>query len=249
MDERVMLRIGTASLTLGLVIAVIFEALHPARENPNDDPQVFAEYAQSGDWITIHLGQLAGALLLIVGLGALSGGSLALGRPVSAAWARLATATAVVAAAAYGVLQVVDGVALKRAVDAWAAAPAEGRTAAFAAAQTVRWIEYGLNALTFSLVGLTLVLIGVAALTGDRFPRWVGAWAAVAGLAYLAKGLGVAYQGFAGGITGLVALVLFGTWVLVAVWLMSRRASGLAKDPAAAPRGDAAGGVRTADAG
>jgi len=113
----------------------------------------------------------------------------------------------------------------------------------------VRWIEYGLNALTFSLVGLTLVLIGVAALTGDRFPRWVGAWAAVAGLAYLAKGLGVAYQGFAGGITGLVALVLFGTWVLVAVWLMSRRASRLAKDPAAAPRGDAAGGVRTADAG
>jgi len=79
MDERVMLRIGTASLALGLVIAVIFEALHPARENPNDDPQVFAEYAQSGDWITIHLGQLAGALLLIVGLGALSGGSLALG--------------------------------------------------------------------------------------------------------------------------------------------------------------------------
>src|SRR3954464_8983752 len=68
MDERVMLRIGTASLALGLVIAVIFEALHPARENPNDDPQVFAEYAQSGDWITIHLGQLAGALLLIVGL-------------------------------------------------------------------------------------------------------------------------------------------------------------------------------------
>ena len=56
--------------------------------------------------------------MLIVGLGALSGGSLALGRPVSAAWARLATATAVVAAAAYGVLQVVDGVALKRAVDA-----------------------------------------------------------------------------------------------------------------------------------
>lgn len=248
MDERVMLRIGTASLALGLVIAVVFEALHPARENPNDDPQVFAEYARSGDWITIHLGQLAGALLLILGLGAL-GGSLALGRPVSAAWARVATGTAVIAAAAYGVLQVVDGVALKRAVDAWAAAPAEGRTTAFAAAQTVRWIEYGLNALTFSLVGLTLVLVGVAALTGDRFPRWVGAWAAAAGLAYLAKGLGVAYQGFAGGITGVVALVLFGTWVLVAVWLMWRRASALAKDPAVASTRDAAGRVREPDAG
>jgi hypothetical protein len=229
MHERVMLRIGTVSLGLGLVMAVVFEALHPSRENPNDNPRVFAEYAHSSGWITIHLGQLTGALLLIVGLAALSS-SLALGRPVSAAWARLATGAAVAAAAAYGVLQVVDGVALKRAVDAWVAAPDEQRAAAFAGAQTVRWIEYGLNALTFSLVGLTLVLVGVAILTGDRFPRWAGAWATAAGLAYLIKGLGVAYQGFAGGVTGLIALVLFGTWVLVAAWLMWRRASELGKD-------------------
>jgi hypothetical protein len=39
----------------------------------------------------------------------------------------------------------------------------------------------------------------------DRFPRWAGAWAAAAGLAYLGKGLGVAYQGFVGGVTGLIA--------------------------------------------
>ena len=38
----------------------------------------------------------------------------------------------------------------------------------------VRWTEYGLNALTFSLVGVTLVLTGVAVLFGDRFPRWLG---------------------------------------------------------------------------
>jgi Domain of unknown function (DUF4386) len=234
MQERVMLRIGTVSLALGLALAVIFETLHPSRENPNDNPRVFAEYAHSSSWTTIHLGQLAGALLLIVGLAALSS-SLALGRPVSAAWARLATGAAVAAAPAYGVLQVVDGVALKRAVDEWAAAPDDQRTAAFAAAQTVRWIEYGLNALTFSLVGLTLILIGVAMLTGDRFPRWAGGWAAAAGLAYLVKGLGVAYQGFAGGVTGLIALVLFGTWVLAAAWLMWRRASAVAKQATVGP--------------
>jgi hypothetical protein len=229
MNERVMLRIGTPSLSLGLVLAVVFEALHPAREHPNDNPRVFAEYAQSGDWITVHLGQLAAALLLIAGLAAL-GSSLSLGRAVSAAWARLATGAAVTAAAAYGVLQVIDGVALKRAVDAWAAAPDADRSAAFTAAQTVRWIEYGLNALTFSLVGLTIVLLGVALLTGDRYPRWVGAWAAAAGIAYLVKGLGVAYHGFAGGIAGLVALALFGTWALTTAWLMWRRAARLANE-------------------
>lgn len=43
-------------------------------------------------------------------------------------------------------------------MDAWVAAPADGKTAAVAAAQAVRWAEYGLNALAFSLLGLTLVL-------------------------------------------------------------------------------------------
>jgi hypothetical protein len=48
------------------------------------------------------------------------------------------------AAAAITALQVVDGIALKWAVDTWAAAP-EGpeKTAAFAAANALRWTEYG----------------------------------------------------------------------------------------------------------
>src|SRR6266511_332031 len=216
MFERAMLRIGAVSLVAGLVAAVVFEALHPSREDPNNNPLVFAEYAQSGDWITVHLGQLAAALLLIGGLVALCG-SVGLG-------------PAVAAAAAYGVLQVVDGVALKRAVDAWMAAPVDGKTAAFAAAQAVRWTEYGLNSLTFSLVGLTLVLVGVALLAGDRFPRWLGAWAVAAGLAYGVRGLVVAYRGFEANVSGLVALVLFGLWVLVMAVFMWRRSSKLTRD-------------------
>ncbi len=234
MFERAMLRIGAVSFVAGLIAAVVFEALHPSREDPNNNPLVFAEYAQAGDWITVHLGQLAGALLLISGLVALSN-SVGLGPAVAAAWARLAAASAVTAAAAYGVLQVVDGVALKRAVDAWAAAPADGKTAAFAAAEAVRWTEYGLNSLTYSLVGLTLVLVGVALLTGDRFPRWLGAWAIAAGLAYGVKGLVVAYRGFAANVSGLVALVLFGLWVLIMAVFMWRRSSKLTKEAAVSP--------------
>ncbi len=151
--------------------------------------------------------------------------SLGLGSALSAAWARLATAAAVASAAAYGVLQVVDGVALKRAVDAWATASAEEKTAAFAAAQSVRWIEYGLNSLSYSLVGLALVLIAVALITGDRFPRWFGGWAFAAGVAYGVKGLRVAYRGFAGSLPGLAALVLFGTWIIAVAVIMWRRSS------------------------
>ena len=230
MYERAILRIGAVSLSAGLVAAVVFEALHPAGEDPNDNPRVFAEYAADAAWTTVHLGALAGALLLIGGLVALSG-SLRLGPAVSAAWARLAGASAVAAAAAYGVLQVVDGGALKRAVDAWVAAPVEEKAATFAAAQALRWTEYGLNALAYSMVGLTLVLVGVALMLGTRFPRWLGGWAVIAGVGYVVKGLGVAYSGFAAGLTGVVALALFGTWVVtMAVFMWRRSAPGRMAD-------------------
>jgi hypothetical protein len=233
MFERTMLRIGGVALPAGLVTAVVFELLHPSREDPNNNPLVFAEYAKSSEWTTIHLGALAGALMLIGGLVALSE-SLRHGRAVEAAWSRLAAASAVVAAAAYAVLQVVDGVALKRAVDAWAAAPAETKTAAFAAAESVRWIEYALNSLTFSMVGLTLVLVGVALVTGDRFPGWLGVWAVAAGLAYLVRGLLVAYRGFAANPSGLIALVLLGAWALVMAVSMWRRASRVSEEDSTA---------------
>jgi hypothetical protein len=236
MFERTMLRIGAVALTAGLIAAVIFELLHPSREDPNNNPRVFAEYAASGNWTTIHLGALAGALMLLGGLIAL-GESVREGRAVEAAWSRLATASAVVAAAAYGVLQMVDGVALKRAVDAWTAAPAAARTAAFAAAESVRWIEYALNSLTFCAVGLTMVLVGVALVTGDRFPGWLGLWAVAAGLAYLVRGLLVAYRGFAVNPSGLVALILFGSWALVMAVSMWRRGSRMSKKDSTAREG------------
>jgi Domain of unknown function (DUF4386) len=240
MYERAILRIGAVCLGVGLITVVVFEALHPAREDPNNNPLVFAEYAADGDWTTVHLGALAGALLLIGGLVALCG-ALGRGPAISAAWARLATAAAVTAAAAYGVLQVVDGVALKRAVDAWAAAPTGEKSAAFNTAQTVRWTEYGLNGLTFSLIGLTLIVTAVALLLGDRFPRWLGAWAVAAGLAYAVKGVGVAYDGFAASLPGLVALVLFGTWIITMVVLMWRRSSRAVADTVGTIRGIPAG--------
>jgi hypothetical protein len=136
------------------------------------------------------------------------------------------------------------------------AAPADGKTAVFAAAEAVRWIEYGLNSLTYSLVGLTLVLVGVALLAGDRFPRWLGAWAAAAGLAYVTKGLVVAYRGFAANPSGLVALVLFGLWVLIMAVFMWRRSSKLTKEStvpaahrAAARSGTEGRGRRPAESG
>ena len=42
--------------------------LHAAHENPNNHHAVFAEYAASGNWIAVHLGQFAAGLVVIAGI-------------------------------------------------------------------------------------------------------------------------------------------------------------------------------------
>ena len=71
---------------------------------------MFAEYAASGQWTAIHLGQFVGMMVFITGLLVLF---LALNVQVgTAGWLnRFGAVSAVVALALYAVLQAVDGVA------------------------------------------------------------------------------------------------------------------------------------------
>jgi hypothetical protein len=70
----------------------------------------------------VHLGQFVGMAVIIAGLLVLYF-ALDLRAGGAASVARLAAVSAAVALGLYGVLQAVDGVALKQAVDAWASAP------------------------------------------------------------------------------------------------------------------------------
>jgi hypothetical protein len=87
------------------------------------------------------------------------------------------------------ILQAVDGVALKWAVDAWADAPADQEVAAFAVAEGLRWTEYGLQGYSNILLGITLILYGLAIALGTVYPRWLG-WVALGpGVAWIVHGL------------------------------------------------------------
>jgi hypothetical protein len=209
---------------VGWVVLLVATDLHPGHQNPNDFTAAFAEYAESSNWIAIHGAQLLGYILLL-------GGLIALFRvvgtrsAVSEAWGALARTCATVTLASFAALQAVDGVTLKRAIDAWIAAAPDGKPAAFAAAETVRWTEIGLNSLAFTFVGVTAVLGGIAILFSKEYPRWLGGLAAVAGITYAVHGVGVAYRGFGQSIPGLVAEILFVVWTLAAAVLMWRRGS------------------------
>jgi hypothetical protein len=123
-DDAITTRIGAVALSLGIVVLVLAEIFRPFMEDPMDNPAVFMVYAHSNIWTADHLAEYFGFLLLLGGLVALY--HCVSAKPgAGAGIAPFALAAVVTTAASYTVLQAVDGITLKRAVDAWASAPDE----------------------------------------------------------------------------------------------------------------------------
>ena len=117
MAQRMLLRLVGGLLVGGLLLTLIVTHEHPAGDDDNY-PVIFAKYAESNDWVAVHLIQFAGILLVL-------GGFLVLYRVlqlrgVVPLLAGFAAAAAIAAGAVWAALQAIDGVALKQAVDAWA---------------------------------------------------------------------------------------------------------------------------------
>jgi len=235
--EAITTRIGAIALPLGIILLVVSTAMHPSREDAMDNLAVFMEYAQSDSWIAVHLAQWFAALLIIGGLVALYY-SITTKPEADAAVARFGLAAAVLTAASVTMLQAVDGVALKWAVDAWAGAPADQEVAAFAATEALRWTEYSLQSFSNILLGFTLILYGLAIALGTVYPRWLG-WVAVgSGVAWITHGLMVPYIGLFDSIPRGVAQVLMYLWAFIMAVLMWRNSSRerIARPESAAPK-------------
>jgi len=224
-DDAITTRIGAVALPIGVILIAISEIFHPSREDPMDFPAVFREYAQSNVWTTVHLGEYFGFLFLLGGLVALYY-SVSSSPGAGAGLAPFGLAAAVTTAASFTVLQAVDGITLRYAVHNWVSAPAPEKPAAFAAAEVARWTEIGINAFSYFLAGLTLLLFGLAIALGRVYPRWVGLIAAVSGAAFMYDGVVVvAHQGFVPDIIKLVGLLLLAVWAFVMAALMWRNSS------------------------
>src|SRR4051794_39928252 len=60
-----------AALVAGLVVFEVTSTLHVTGPDLNDNAAIFRTYAASDGWVAVHLGQLAGGLLVLGGLVAL----------------------------------------------------------------------------------------------------------------------------------------------------------------------------------
>ena len=218
-----MSRVGALLLPISIVLFIITTGvLHPHREDPMHHQAVFLEYSESYGWIAIHFAQWLAALMLCGGLIALAD-SLARGAHAGAVVAaRFGRLGAVVTATAFTMLQAVDGVALKWAVDAWAAAPVEAREPYFTAAMALRWTEYALQSYSNLLLGLTLVLFAWSLGRGTSYPRWLAWGAAGAGISWIVHGVMASYVGLFNSIPRLVGIVLLSVWAFITSVLMWR---------------------------
>jgi hypothetical protein len=176
---------------------------------------VFAEYARSGSWTAVHIGQFAAMAILLGGLLALR---FALDPQAgTASWAtRFGAASAVAALALYGALQAVDGVANKQADVAWVNAPDAEKAAFFASAEAVRWVEWGMRSYQDFVLGLALLLFAVAIAQTASIPRPIAYLMGLSGLAYLVQGWVVGSEGFSGAHTILILVA----WVLAVAWMI-----------------------------
>jgi hypothetical protein len=221
-----LLRIGSITFLTGLAIFIISSAFHAGREDPTNHLRVFAEYANNPPWIAAHIGQFVGDILIF------AGGFVTLFRMLvqsesmtvsGLAW--IGFTIAIIAASTLSILQAVDGIALKRAVDSWIVAPAEEKMAAFRVAEGIRWTEIGTNSIYRILQGTVAIVFGVAITLSRIVGRWIGAVGIFAGAITIAAGVEVAYVGFASvnnGL-GLYSKIIYYIWIAILGAFMWRK--------------------------
>ena len=214
MIVRTSLRLSATLLLAGQLLYIVITLFH-ADGDANNHPAVFAEYARSGIWKAVHLGQFAGIAILVAGLLALF---FALDiRDEAARWAgRFGAASAVAALALYGVLLAVDGVALKQAVNAWVDAPDAEKAARFASAEAIRWLEWGMRSYQDFALGLAVLLFAAAVVRTAGVARPIAYLMGLAGLTYLVQGWVAGSEGFSGTETNGIVL----TGVLNVAWMI-----------------------------
>jgi hypothetical protein len=188
-----LLRIGSIAFLTGVIIAIVSTAIHPSKENSSNHPLVFAEYASDDSWIAVHIGQFAGVMMVF------AGGFVALYRLLMQSESNMASilswiglALAIITSSAIAVLQAVDGIALKMAVDSWVAAPPEEKAITFGIAEGIRFIEYGTNSFFRIIQGTVAVIFGVAIVKSKLLNRWIGGAGVVIGAITIYAGIEVA---------------------------------------------------------
>ncbi len=221
--DRTAVFLSGALLLIGFVALQVSTAFHPGG-TPNDHVGSFTLYANSASWTADHLVTFAAFTITISGLLVLFS-ALNLPNGMSSLVARIGRVLATVAIALSAVRFAVDGVVLKRAVDAWVIASDAEKAARFANAETVRWMEEAAMSYQTVVLGLTLIVLAALIVGTARVPRPIGLLLALGGAGYLVTGWILGAAGFApeGAVPNAIGQgvpVLAAIYLLIVAWRM-----------------------------
>ena len=140
---------------------------------------------------------------------------------------RFALLSAGAGMALYGVLQVVDRVGLKQAVNAWASA--ENGDKAFRCRRDRSMLGMAVRSYQSFVFGLALILFGAVIAVTGRVSRPIGYLIALSGLCYLAQAWIIGSSGFSSAnqiptLGGIGLILLWTIWLLIAARRMKTAA-------------------------
>ncbi|MGW0521098.1 hypothetical protein [Crossiella sp. NPDC003009] len=182
MDLRLLTRGGAVAALIGTLGYAGLSALHG--NPPIEDPAATLEFvAARAWWRAAHYGTIAALLLWLGAFGAVT---RLLAPGDRGGLGRFALGVATCAAAVFAVYYSLHGFGLPALAQRWTAAPGPEVLTETRAVLTV----LGSTAFTAqALLGLTVLLYGLAMALGRGLPRWLGWAGAVAGLGWLSGAL------------------------------------------------------------
>lgn len=209
-------RLAATLLLAGQILFIVVTQFHTGGD-ANDHPSIFAKYAGSGDWKGVHALQFLAVAIIVAGLVALY--SALESRAEGTAWAaRIGAMLAVVSLALYGVLQAVDGIGNKQVDHAWLTAPTADKSARFASAESMRWLEWGMSSYHAYTIGLALIAFAAAVwiMRSSALPRAVAYLIGLSGVAYVAEGWVAGTDGF----DSAHSILIIASWLLSLAWMI-----------------------------
>jgi hypothetical protein len=227
--ERSALRLGAAAAVVGGVLGLVGNLAHP-RWTDVEDAELYEKIADSSIWVADHL-------LLVVAISLLVGGVTALARSMEGgpghALARYGLVATVVGGAVLLADISVDAFAMREAAENFANASQQDRVGAFWAANAIENVSGAMfNMGTIVFIGVSPLLLGMAAVRTGRYPAALAWMAIVGGAAGILTGM--AGLGGAEGddllVPFLVASLLVTIWVIGAGWHLWRTVE---REPAA----------------
>ena len=185
-DEPDLLRAGALCALAGTAANLVATAGHGDLPEAGTAAEL-SFVAERAWWSHVHLLSILGVLLWLAGLVALA---RSLRGTPAVGLGHIALSSALVGTGVHVVFFSIDGYALKRTADAWAAASGPAQADLLQAGHLVLLLQNSqfVSAIAFML-GLPFALFGLAVTRSRIYPTWLGGIAVLAGLGSLATGM------------------------------------------------------------